>query len=584
MENAWQTAFQAREDLKIHGSDAIGLFALALKFNLEDLESVAADSITGGSDDKKADIVYINKEEKFAVIAQCYQSKKTQRKSAKANKASDLNTAIGWLLQREESDLPASLLSAARELRSAIGSDDIDTIHIWYVHNLPESENVEKELKTVEASAKAALHRKFSTKEIRVVALEVGQNKLTEWYQNSKTPILVNAEFTIEIEGGYEIKGPRWKAFATSISAQFLHDTYKKYTTQLFSANVRDYLGSRSSDSNINNAIKITAEKEHENFWPFNNGLTVLVNSFKETAQGGKRNLVFDGMSIVNGAQTSGAIGSLDTKPKTNTFIQTRFIQTSDKDLIQKIIQFNNSQNQVTASDFRSTHPIQKRLKEEITKIPSAEYEGGRRGGAADAIQRRTNLIPSYTAGQALTAFHGNPIIAYNKKTEIWANDKYYSDCFNDRTTGVHLVFTYSLLRSVENKKFILLRKEKENESKMTTLEKEQIEFFRQRGSIYLFVTAVSACLETILGHSIDNKFRLSFGGKVSPSDAQLIWENIIEVVSPLASQLEGALSDGLKNNEKVTTAVKTFSTLIDATKTGNKKIYDEFSKKVLKK
>ena len=72
-----------------------------------------------------------------------------------------------------------------------------------------------------------------------------------------------------------------------------------------------------------------------------------------------------------------------------------------------KVIRFNNSQNKVTAADFRSTDRVQKRLREEFQAIPGAEYEGGRRGGAQSVIKRRKNLLPSFTVGQALASFHG---------------------------------------------------------------------------------------------------------------------------------------------------------------------------------
>ncbi|HBX9334252.1 TPA: hypothetical protein MIK03_29590, partial [Klebsiella pneumoniae] len=117
------------------------------------------------------------------------------------------------------------------------------------------------------------------------------------------------------------------------------------------------------------------------------------------------------GMSIVNGAQTTGALGTLPRLPPESVKVQARFIKVkdADADLIQNIIQYNNSQNKVEASDFRSTDKIQKRLKNEFASIPDAEYDGGRRGGAESVIRRKTNLLPSYTVGQALMSFHGEP-------------------------------------------------------------------------------------------------------------------------------------------------------------------------------
>lgn len=172
--STWETSFKARTDLLSHGDTAIGLFALQLKFSLDDIDSVAADSITEGNDDKKCDIIYLNKDDGVAVVCQCYTAKKTSA-AAPANKASDLNTAVGWLLQRAIEDLPRRLQASARELRGAIDDGTIEELHIWYVHNLPESSNVKQELITVESTADSILKRDFPTKRVKVQALEVGK-------------------------------------------------------------------------------------------------------------------------------------------------------------------------------------------------------------------------------------------------------------------------------------------------------------------------------------------------------------------------------------------------------------------------
>jgi len=582
--NNWEEAFADRDDLNEFGDNALGLFALALRFGIEDLKTVASNSITDGNDDKKCDIVYVNIDEEYAVIAQCYKSSK-EKESAPANKASDLNTGVGWLLQRNIDELPKRILSAAQELRTGISEDNIKTLYIWYIHNLPESENVNQEMVTVQQTAVSAIKTVFSGKKIAVTAYEVGNDKLNEWYGESQSPILVSDEITFKFEGGYKINGPEWESFSTSIPAQLLYRLFKKHKTKLFSANIRDYLGSRSTDSNINNGIKKTIESDANNFWVFNNGLTILTNSFsapKKTRLG--KEITVKGFSIVNGAQTTGAIGSLRRLPDKNVKIQARFVSTkgNDHDLIQKIIQFNNSQNKVEASDFRSTDKIQKRLKEEMTSIPDAEYEGGRRGGTGDAIRRRPNLLPSYTVGQALAAFHGEPITAYNKKTNTWVDDRLYSKFFNENTKAAHIVCAYSLLRAVEEKKKSIVDKYKKSPRSLSSQESEQLDFFRKRGATYLMVSAISGCLEVFLDRHVPNLFRISFGNNKSPAKSQQIWDSILAVTVPLCKQLEPALDGGLKNSKTVEDSISTFCSLVNVTATTNRPIFNKFKSKVI--
>lgn len=576
----WESALEGRNDLDQYGDNAIGLFALALRFNIEDLESVAADAITDGADDKKCDILFVDPDERAAVIAQCYMAR-SQKASAPANKAADLNTAVAWLLHTPINSVPAHLRSEARGLRDAIRSGSIDTLHIWYVHNLPESKNVKQELDAVESAASTAVHAQFESSTVHVSTCEVGSGTLSGWYADSLTPILVGEEYEVDVTGGFLMTSDNWEGFVTAIPAQFLHKLYKNHKTKLFSANVRDYLGSRKSDQNINYGIKQTADNDPKNFWVFNNGLTLLVNDFVVDESKGKIHLSFKGVSIVNGAQTTGAIGSLKKAPSPTAYVPVRFIKTGDSEIVNQIIRYNNSQNKVTAPDFRSTDRIQKRLKDEMTKIPKAEYEGGRRGGHEDAIRRRSNLLPSYTVGQALAAFHGEPIVAYNQKSDIWILDNLYAKYFNDETTAVHIVFAYGLLRAVETRKVDLLQKSKQRSSSLTGLEEKQLAFFRNRGSIYLFVSAVAACMETYLGRKVPNPFRLSFGPSLSPTQAQDVWTDIVLRTAPLSAHLEEAISDGLKNSERVRKVIETFQGLVEVTAEANAKQYGDFAAKV---
>lgn len=213
--------------------------------------------------------------------------------------------------------------------------------------------------------------------------------------------------------------------------------------------------------------------------------------------------------------------------------VPARFVQAPDPELVRNVIQFNNSQNKITASDFRSTDRIQKKLKDQIAKIPAAEYEGGRRGGHLDVISRNKNLLPSYTVGQALASFHGDPVVAYNQKTNIWVSDKLYARYFPEDITGAHVVFAYSLLRSVEEAKKDLVAKFKTKHNSLTSQEETLLEYFRHRGSTYLLVAAIAGSLETVLGHKIPNRFKTSFDDNTSPVKGSSYWSQIVKVTSP---------------------------------------------------
>ncbi|MBY3441306.1 AIPR family protein [Rhizobium laguerreae] len=507
---------------------------------------------------------------------------KNNKPAAPANKASDLNTAIGWIVSRKLADLPIALKGRADEFRTAIEAGEIKQVYIWYVHNLPSSANVKNELKTVENTAKIALGEIAGGKNINIFTEELGSSELEKLYRQAERTIIVTDTFTTFVADAIEISSPDWKTVVTMVSARWIYDLFVQYGADLFSANLRGYLGSRISDSNINNGIKGTAETEPDNFFVYNNGITALVVDFqigKKTKKG--KRLSIDGISIVNGAQTTGSIGSLGHVPAEEMLVPIRFVKVSKDKISNNIVRFNNSQNKLQAADFRSNDSIQDRLRNEFMKIPDAEYEGGRRGGASDVIKRSKFSLPSYTVGQSLAAFHGDPVIAYDKKSEIWTNENLYRRIFTDRTSAKHIVFCYSLLEEINTRKIELAQRFRKNPESLTQSEKDNLAFLNKKGAPYLLMHVISLSMETILNKPITNNSDLSFGDNISPQKGKKFWVPVVDLMLSLSTQLDGAFSRGRISNEAIAKAVPTFIALIGSLKSIHKQTFAEFAKLV---
>lgn len=577
-EPTWRTALKERDDLTKFANNAIGLFALALRFGIDDLDSAGAASVVDGGGDKKNDLIFIDEEINTAVVIQAYVSK-SRKTIAPANKASDLNTAVTWLIGMPESNLPDQIRSQAIRLRQGIESGTITKLYVWYVHNCSESKNVEEELNAVKHTLSATLGTHHAGKTVTTFVQEVGNSTLTSWYEETQSPIVVNDIFDFDCKEGFETQGKQWKSFVTVLPAHRLHTAYKDFGVKLFSANIRDYLGARASQSNINNGIKHTLEICPENFWVFNNGLTVLTHKFKFDRA--KSNLQVKGLAIVNGAQTTGAIGSLEQAPDNSAEVPVRFVSVTggNRDLIHEIVRYNNSQNQVTAADFRSTDSVQRRLRDEVSRIKDAEYEGGRRGGLGNAIKRRPRLLPSFTVGQSLASFHGQPNIAYNKKSEIWNNDAIYVEFFNEKTTGPHLVFVYSLLKAIEHEKTHLFDKSR-MEAALTKLEKQRLEFYRLPAAVFVYVNAISTSLETILGRPITDYFALSFGSQTSPKRAISNWASVVNATTPFTGLLAKSIASGLSKTS-IQEGIQNFIQQVEVSADSSALAFERFSKQV---
>ena len=539
--------FNARLDLiNEYHNNALLLYALQLKFEISDIMSVASDALTDGGNDKKCDLIYVDPDNGVAVIAQAYMKQNPKETDlALGNKASDLNTAAAWIFSKDPEDIPEQIREQVRLLQTSIENSTVSTIYFWYVHNLFERNNpqVKEELTTLQASASNLLKALYPDNDIELIALEVGNETIEKWYNASSKQITITD--TIEVDTpkvGFEISGDKWRAYVTAVSARWLKKQYNLYKDDLFSGNPRTYLGSGKKKNKINLGIKESIDKSPNNFWAYNNGVTALVTDYypPEDENG---HLSITGITIINGAQTTGAISNVETLK--DAWVPIRFIVCSDTNIIDEIINNNNKQNEILPSDLRSNDITQNRLRAEFEPYTGLYYSGGRRGNVRP--YRSKVILDPYLVAQSLLAFHGDCVTAYNSKNELWSNDKQYSRVFPENLTAEHIIFTYSLARSIDKYKLELQKKGEER----IDIEEKQHKFLAKRGSKMLFLYTVSRCLESIIGKRITNTWALSFKDNSSFDAIVSRWSIVVETILPIAcAELEPVISDGLKSKD----------------------------------
>ncbi|MGW4301519.1 AIPR family protein [Streptomyces sp. NPDC004646] len=580
MTDALEAALAQRDDLDRYKTAKRTLFALQLSLDLEDVHSVAATALTDGPDDKSCDLVYIDRDSNSMILAQGYEAGNTNRAQAPLTKATSLHQAVNWLFgSRSESDVPQRLRSSWRELNEALTDGVIKTVEIWFVHNLPENHQITEELQAVANATYRIIAARYNVDDLSVTGAEIGQETLSDRYEGSRTPILVGDEFTIPVTGAFTETGENWSALCASIPATWLRTQFSTHKERLFSANIRGYLGSKRSQSNINNGIQATARMQPGRFWAYNNGITALVHSF-EPPEGDTVKIT--GIAIVNGAQTTGALGSTEPESMDEIRLLARFIKCDDTTTVQEIIRFNNRQNPTQASDFRSNDRVQSRLVEDFKKLGVVGYNGGRRGGAEDVIRRPgENQLAASVAAQALAAFHGRPDVAYHEKGQIWEQDAIYSSVFPERISARHILFVYSLLRALEQSKTALGSR---SGGPQTQRDQGLAKWFGMRGSTFLAVAAIGASIESVLDIPVPDGYNLEFDENVTIPKAVEAWTPVTTALLSLApDQLSSPLSStgGLRNRAAVEAAMGTFRAVVSATSLVNKPIYSDFAKSV---
>ncbi|MDB4254307.1 AIPR family protein, partial [Gammaproteobacteria bacterium] len=162
-----------------------------------------------------------------------------------------------------------------------------------------------------------------------------------------------------------------------------LRDLYDNYGQRLLESNVRTFLQFRGK---VNQGMKSTLLLNPENFFAYNNGLTVTASKIELSDSSGQLMIKkLDNMQIVNGGQTTSAIYfSPLSKGKqkgidfrkidlTKVFVQMKLTvieNDEDSEIIKSnVAKYANSQNIIQAADFVSKHPIHREIEKHSRSV-----------------------------------------------------------------------------------------------------------------------------------------------------------------------------------------------------------------------
>ena len=506
--------------LASYGSNALPLFAVGLHLGVEDFAAFAAESLTDSPNDKKADIIYIDEADGIACIAQGTVAAEWGKPEASANKASDLNTAAAWLLQKPIGDIPEKIRGHAKLLRDGLSEKTITKLVFAYAHNSFESQNVEDELSATRALAQGLA----ATEQCEVEVVEIGLRSTQALYLTSIGSIQVTEEIELPAKQYIEETGNGWRSFTITMNGSQLFRLFDTHRNALFSANLRDFLGMRKDRRNVNNKITTTAEQESDLFYIFNNGITIVCKeaSHKDDT------LTIQGISVVNGAQTTGAIHAVGCERARSTFVSARIIVVNDHALIPRIVAANNTQNAIVAWDRRSNNPVQVRLGNEF-RAKGVVYVHRR-----DNAWNRAMSIYADQIGQMLCAFGGDLQTAIRAKSDIFALDATYKRVFPDALGIGHVFAIQALGWAYEEIKRDL--KEKATSGKLTSLERGQLRLLDYPASKQFLVRIMGDLREEVSGKNMTTRRQFSLIDEAITSDgkkAKDAWMKAIRALLP---------------------------------------------------
>jgi hypothetical protein len=250
-------------------------------------------------------------------------------------------------------------------------------------------------------------------------------------------------EFTVDIKAlGGELKVLPANNLENGVSTYLgimpgtlLSNIYDEFGQRLLESNVRTFLDFRAG---TNKGMRKSLLTEPENFFAYNNGLTVTATSIKTEIVGGQTVISeLENMQIVNGGQTTASIyfsprdkGKLKGKDReyayseidlSKVFVQMKLTVVGEKEtadiLKSNIATFANSQNSIQQSDLVSNHPfhtnIETRSRKQLmpageTGFPSKWFYERARGQYSTQLRamstsRQNKFIAEYPKKQVFT-------------------------------------------------------------------------------------------------------------------------------------------------------------------------------------
>lgn len=490
-----------------YGSNAYMLWVLGLFLDEPDLDALAARSLTDGGNDKCLDFIEIDKTGQKIVVAQGYFSEKIGDK-APAKKASDLMIAASWLAHGDENakTINERVRTRSTECRAALDSEEIEQIELLYIHNRPESLNTQEELNTCALTAQ----KLFEQYQIPVTCKELGLREIETLYRERSSQILVKDEILVDGTHLGAHSTNDWDAHIYTVKGSWLRELFKQHDDRLFSANYRGFLGI-SKRKKINSAIKNTAEKQPSDFWVYNNGITLLTNGV--IRKGSKSTL--RGISIINGAQTTGSLGSVDgSVDLSNVNVMCRIVVCKNPEKIDEIVKYNNTQNKITTWDQYANDELQSVIRTQFAEI-GFDYSMKRGFDSVDAP------IGIEKAAQPVLSFNGYYLDANRSKNSIFDRPEIYRRAFADRSAS-HILLAYCFARSIDEVKHSL-----EAKSGKTENESKQLALFNYLSFRHFLLACVGVSLPQFVG------------GSFTPAEAKFNRSAISGNMQALVSQLE---------------------------------------------
>jgi hypothetical protein len=227
----------------------------------------------------------------------------------------------------------------------------------------------------------------------------------------------------------------------------------KNHGERLLERNIRRYLGLQGN--RVNEGIRSTLlSSKPENFYFFNNGLTLTCNDFSYNAlQNSDYQVKVENLQIVNGGQTCMTIfKTLESMPSdkipkdASVLIRLYKLPKEDQDIVLQITYATNSQNPVDLKDLKANDEKQRQLEVSIKEL-GYTYRRKR----SDAAAKPADITSGVAAEALLAVWRHAPHQAKFFTREHFG--KLYDRIFLDDLNGAQTIVAVLIYRIAENRR-----------------------------------------------------------------------------------------------------------------------------------
>jgi hypothetical protein len=384
-------------------------------FRLEEEEAKEAVSYDGGND-RGIDLFLVDDERAIVVIGQT----KNLKRAEKSPKPADLALLFDTLSELAE---PQELLDAGRQDLADAAAALADakaqgySVQLHFVYPGAANEDLDR--------AARRFNRQNNSENVSVTIVRLDDLELIEEDYVGSTSRVEKGTIHLLPDSYHEQDGPYGKALVATITGKSLKELYVAHRERLFDQNVRLFLGTRKGTVNAGIRDTLTDPNDRDNFWAYNNGITIVARTFDLDESDNSVELT--DFSVVNGCQTTVSLGEATDKATNRTAVIGRIIAASDPGLVDRIIRYTNSQTPINVWDISARDRTQQQLKKELEEMDPPWFYALRRGELETIPNKKIygtgtarRVLPFPQSAQYLAAMKGLPVEAYKDKAKLF--------------------------------------------------------------------------------------------------------------------------------------------------------------------